>query len=209
MRQVFEKEETEAILLVDAENAFNNLNRKAALHNIKELCPPFYRYLNNTYGLPAKMIVNDQEKIDIILSEEGSTQGDVTAMGMYAIGTRPLIDILADQTDPSKCQQVWYTDDSSAWGKLKPSKSWLIVKEQYSQYAAEVFAGTGIQITTEGHRHLGAVIGSPTFKDKYVTEKIDGWIDELKVLEKIAKVEPHVALERLQNPPHYFSYIVD
>ena len=75
----------------------------------------------------------------------------------------------------------------------QPSKSWLIVKEQYSQYAAEVFAGTGIQITTEGQRHLGAVIGSPTFKDKYVTEKIDGWIDELKVLEKIAKVEPHVA----------------
>ena len=112
MRQVFEKEETEAILLVDAENAFNNLNRKAALHNIKELCPPFHRYLNNTYGLPAKMIINDQEKMDFIQSEEGSTQGDVTAMAMYAIGTRPLIDILTDKTDTSKCQQVWYADDS-------------------------------------------------------------------------------------------------
>ena len=93
MRNVFEKDETEALLLVDAENAFNNLNRKAALHNIRELCPPFYRYLNNTYSLPAKMIINDQEKMETIFSEEGSTQGDVTAMAMYAITTKPLIDI--------------------------------------------------------------------------------------------------------------------
>ena len=40
MRLTFEKENTEAVLLVDAENAFNNLNRKAALQNIRQLCPP-------------------------------------------------------------------------------------------------------------------------------------------------------------------------
>jgi hypothetical protein len=91
----------------------------------------------------------------------------------------------------------------------KPSKSWLIVKEQYAQYAAEVFAGTGIQITTEGQRHLGAVIGSPTFKVKYVTDKIDGWIDELKVLEKIAKVEPHVAFTAYTfGFQHKYTYIM-
>ena len=37
MRQVFEDVDTEAILLVDAENAFNKLNRKAAIENIKQL----------------------------------------------------------------------------------------------------------------------------------------------------------------------------
>ena len=35
MRKVFEDDDTEAILLVDSENAFNNLNRKVALQNIK------------------------------------------------------------------------------------------------------------------------------------------------------------------------------
>ena len=94
IRKIFDKEETEAVLLVDADNAFNRLNRSAALHNIKELCPPFYRYLSNMYQLSAKMIINDQEKTDHILSEEGSTQGDVSAMAMYAIGIRPLIDTL-------------------------------------------------------------------------------------------------------------------
>ena len=64
------------------------MNRRAALHNIKELCPNFHRYLSNTYQLPAKMIINDLNgRNDDIKSEEGSTQGDVTAMGMYAVGT--------------------------------------------------------------------------------------------------------------------------
>ena len=49
MRKVFEDDDTEAILLVDAENAFNNLYRKVALQNIKQLCPPFSQYLFNTY----------------------------------------------------------------------------------------------------------------------------------------------------------------
>ena len=83
MRCIYEEEETEAVLLVDAENAFNNLNRRAALHNIKHLCPNFYRYLHNTYQLPAKLIINGQNGLnDELKSEEGSTQGDVTAINL-------------------------------------------------------------------------------------------------------------------------------
>ena len=40
---------TEAVLLVDADNAFNRLNRKVALHNIQQICPPMYTYLLNHY----------------------------------------------------------------------------------------------------------------------------------------------------------------
>ena len=66
MHDKFEEDSTEAILLVDAENAFNKLNRKAALENIKELCPPFYRYLHNTYQKPAELIIKDQQKVEKI-----------------------------------------------------------------------------------------------------------------------------------------------
>ena len=38
-RHIYEADNTEALLLVDAENAFNILNRKAALYNISILCP--------------------------------------------------------------------------------------------------------------------------------------------------------------------------
>ena len=81
MRQVYEDPNTEAVLLVDAENAFNNLNRKAALMNIKEICPPLYRYLQNTYQQPAKLIIpGDNNSYETLLSDEGTTQGDVAAM---------------------------------------------------------------------------------------------------------------------------------
>ena len=69
---VFEDESSEAVLLVDAENAFNNLNREAALKNIKELCPPFYQYLNNTYQTAAKLVIPGEGKYNIIYSEAWS-----------------------------------------------------------------------------------------------------------------------------------------
>ena len=34
MRKLFAKEDTEGVLLVDAQNAFNRLNRKAAIKNV-------------------------------------------------------------------------------------------------------------------------------------------------------------------------------
>ena len=215
MRKIFEKEETEAVLLVDAENAFNNLNRKAALHNIKEICPPFFRYLSNTYQTPSKMIINDQVKVDHVLSEEGSTQGDVAAMGMYAVGIRPLINILNEGTDSSLCQQVWYADDSSAAGQLKemrkwwdilnmagpkfgyfpkPSKTILIVKNlQLFEQAEALFSDTGIKITLTGERHLGAVIGNEDFREEYIIGKIEKWVQDIEQLSEIAEEEPQLA----------------
>ena len=39
MHTIFESDDTDAVLLIDASNAFNALNRAAALHNIRILCP--------------------------------------------------------------------------------------------------------------------------------------------------------------------------
>ena len=95
---------TEAILLVDAENSFNNLNREAAIHNINRMCSSLHRYLANTYQLSAKVIINDKHTTDYISSDEGTMQGDVIAMGMYAIGVKPLIDTLAEKVQQMTVQ---------------------------------------------------------------------------------------------------------
>ena len=50
----------------------------------------------------------------------------------------------------------------------KPSKSFLIVKQYYKEYGERIFAGSNINITTEGARNLGAVLGDFSFKEKYV-----------------------------------------
>ena len=52
MRAIFENNNTHAALLVDVTNAFNLVNRQAALHNIYILCPSFSTILKNTYGAP-------------------------------------------------------------------------------------------------------------------------------------------------------------
>ena len=39
MREIYQEAETDGVLLIDASNAFNSLNREAMLHNIRYLCP--------------------------------------------------------------------------------------------------------------------------------------------------------------------------
>ena len=53
MTQMFDQDESDAILLVDTENAFNSINRKVLLHNIKYLCPVLATYTINCYQIPS------------------------------------------------------------------------------------------------------------------------------------------------------------
>ena len=77
MHDIFEDNETEAVLLVDAANAFNSINRKALLHNIDILCPAISIYIYNCYVVPARLFIISGKEIR---STEGTTQGDPTAM---------------------------------------------------------------------------------------------------------------------------------
>ena len=82
MKTIFEYEDTEAVILVDASNAFNSLNRQAALHNIQIICPSFATTLINTYRKPIRMILLGSQDI---LSTEGTTRGDHTR-GQFSYG---------------------------------------------------------------------------------------------------------------------------
>ena len=55
IRNIFEADETDAVLLIDASNAFNALNRAAALHNIRVLFPTLATYVINTYRQPERL----------------------------------------------------------------------------------------------------------------------------------------------------------
>ena len=58
-RKAFESDESEAVLLVDATNALNCLNRSAAIHNIRQLCPPLHQYPENTYQTAPDLMINN------------------------------------------------------------------------------------------------------------------------------------------------------
>ena len=77
MSQVFAEEGTDGILLIDASNAFNQMNRAVALHNIQITCKEMSLYIINTYRSPSRLFICGGGEI---LSQEGTTQGDSLAM---------------------------------------------------------------------------------------------------------------------------------
>ena len=87
MRSIFQASETEAVLVVDASNVFNSINRKAALHNVCIICPSLAQTLINTYRATVRLFVTGSDEI---ASTEGTTQGDPLAMAMYALAITPL-----------------------------------------------------------------------------------------------------------------------
>ena len=72
-------------------------------------------------------------------------------------------------------------------------KTWLIVKESQLALAKELFRGTGVQITTEGHRLLGAPVGTRQFCERYVEDAVASWKQQLETLASVARVQPHAA----------------
>ena len=78
--------DTDAVLLIDAENAFKSINRKAVLHNLKFIWPIIDTYIINWYATSSSLfIVGGGE----ILSSEGTTQSGPAAVGAYALGILP------------------------------------------------------------------------------------------------------------------------
>ena len=47
MHEIFKEQDTEAVLLIDATNAFNTVNIKVVLLSVKVICPAISTYVNN------------------------------------------------------------------------------------------------------------------------------------------------------------------
>ena len=110
---------------------------------------------------------------------------------------------------------MWYADDATAIGKLKgmkdwwdtlcamgpgygyypkPSKTVLIIKNpQLKKAAQDTFQGTGIKISCDGERHLGAVLGTDNFREKYVQDKVSKWVKDVEELTLIGEDDPQLA----------------
>ena len=75
----------------------------------------------------------------------------------------------------------------------KTSKSWLLVKEAAAEEAKRLFNGTGVQITTEGKRLLGAAIGTSDFEEKFTETIIYPQIQQVSRLANAAQTQLQAA----------------
>jgi len=76
MNEIFNENDTEAVLPVDAENAFNSINRKTLLHNIEFICPSIARFIYNCYIIPARLFIVGGKELK---SLEGRCHGNICA----------------------------------------------------------------------------------------------------------------------------------
>ena len=91
MRQIFEQEDTDGVILVKRSNAFNSLNRNAALHNTRIICPEYSIVPISAYRSPVRMFILGKGELP---SVENTTQGNNLAMSFYTLGTSILLDKL-------------------------------------------------------------------------------------------------------------------
>ena len=129
MLEIFANKQTDTVILVDAKNTFNSLNRNVALHNIKITCPPFNTIIINIYRRSSKLIVFEAKDI---LSEEGKTQGDNLVMSFYALSLAPLLRRLRITT--TSVRQVSLADSATGAGKKDLKNWWHEVIEAGSRY---------------------------------------------------------------------------
>ena len=117
------------VLLVDAANAFNSINRLALLWNARVLCPRCSCFLFNTNRGWTPLILKGSP---VMLYSKGVTQGDPLSMFLYAVSTLPLIRLIKH---PKSSTQVWYADEASACAELFALRDWFyLLIEEWPKY---------------------------------------------------------------------------
>ena len=173
MRNIFEDEESDGVLLIDADNAFNRVNRAVALWNIQFTCPAMKHILINFYRKSTRIFMRSDDAAWELLSQEGTTQGCPLAMAMYALALCPLMKEIRPL-----CNQVWYADDATGCDKFaklrvwfdallkrgpkygyfpKPEKCILVTKPERLDAAREAFKKSGVKIDTSGSKDVSSM----------------------------------------------------
>ena len=135
MHRIFDQEESEAVLLIDASSAFNSFNRKVFLHNVKVICPSISTFVENCYQAPSCLFVIGGVELK---SSEGTTQCDQIAMMIYAIMVIPLIlrtvDSVIVSNEPNT-KAVGYADDLFGAGFVEVlRKMWTFIRNKGPKY---------------------------------------------------------------------------
>ena len=205
-------EDSMGFLLIDAKNAFNEINRARMLYEVCFHWPKGALFVFNCYKHWSQMVLrNNNDQCYSLHSEEGVTQGDPLSMIVYGIATLPIIQKL--KSLQLQALQIWYADDASIGGKFEvikklfqllqtegpkygyfpePKKCVLIVHPNAITHAKEYFKSLQFEIST-GNRFLGGFIGDEEEMTRYVNKKIYSWTTAVEDLAFAAQHHPQTA----------------
>lgn len=214
-------ENSSAVLILDAEGAFNNISRKGILKSVASNVPDAYQVIRNLYENPIPAHYNGK-KFSI---ENGTIQGCPLSTSMYDLGINPL----AKEMETIGITQVWMVDDLAVAGEPEELRSWFdklrvvgpkygyIINKSKSYILAkqrkviDVFDGylrAGDIKTAEGTKYLGGAIGTTRFKHQFMTEKISKINEKVTRLTRVAKTSPHAAYHLFTSSVKYeYTYL--
>ena len=118
LKAMYNNEINDAVLLVNASNAFNSLNREVFLHNISYICPVISVFVKNCNSSPSRLFIIGGKELK---------SNDPVFMAIYSIGVTPLINMLIDiivTLTKSQVGALAYADDFSAAGGLNDLRKW-------------------------------------------------------------------------------------
>jgi hypothetical protein len=124
-------EEEWGLLLIDANNAFNEMDRTIMLWNIRHEWPPGAIFVFNTYKHCATLVIRTHSgKGDTLHIKQGVNQGDPLASNAYAVGLLPLIRKLKEEF--TSVYQPWFADDAGAATKFKLIRAMFLRLQELS-----------------------------------------------------------------------------
>jgi hypothetical protein len=214
-----EEENDWGFLLVDAKNAFNEMNGVAMLWVIRHKWPSCARFTFNCYRHFAVLAIQSQDgrSTAFIYSQDGVTQGDALAMAAYGMGLLPLIRRLKEEFPTVR--QPWYADDAGAGGNFQdlriffwrlqeigpaygyhpePPKSILVVQWHNFESAKLDFENLNFKVTP-GSQYLGGFLGDPTKRDEWLAERTSFGASAIADLAATARLYPQSAYTGLER----------
>jgi hypothetical protein len=205
-------EEPSGLLQVDAMNGFNELGRKSMLWTVRHRWANGARFSLNCCRHAAMLILRRPGgSCEILLSREGVTQGCPLAMALHGLALTPLSDQL--RLAVPSVVQPWCADDAAMEGPVRgiavamrllqlhgpargcypePAKSVFVGHADSIEEAKTILLEFDFQCNA-GSRHVGSFIGNLEAQSKWLTPKVEKWVEGIKTLAKVARRHPQTA----------------
>ena len=223
-------------LMVDAKNAFNEMNRVTMLWTVRHEWPQGAMFSFNCYKHWVSLVAHGPSGDSFsFLSKVGATQGDPLAMIIYGLGLLPLIRMLKIEFADIPFHS-WYADDNAVASKLRllcqyfkrlsqvgpqygyypqSKKSVLVVPGRLLSHAhtyINTIPGLNFPICN-GHRYLGGFVGDEGPKQEWLHHKTIEWEESLSMLDTASQDYPQatycVLQKSLQMQWQFVQRVVD
>ena len=169
------------LLQIDASNAFNTISRQAILDEVLQHAPKLARWVHLSYGFASNLLFGEF----VIMSGEGTQQGDPLGPLLFALALHPLI-LRIQSTLPVSFNR-WYIDDGSIVVLREEAQSVLEFLQRhgeplgfsinltktkaYALHASQHPLRLSCEFRNTGFCVLGSPIGDNSYVEGYLAAK--------------------------------------